>query len=154
MRSSTLSDVGAAPEAFGIFGLVPMSLSPDDGLTFVAVGAVAVVSATVVCVLSCCSAVLANLSASLSWELPPQAASVSAVAVSASRIGIFFMVIVGPPRPELPPRGEPLQTQRVIALDAHHDAQRRLLDPSSQTRGPATSGRAANGGGRRALVLH
>src|SRR6478735_1330124 len=50
--------------------------------------------------------------------------------------------------------GEPLQTQRVIALDAHHDAQRRLLDPSSQTRGPATSGRAANGGGRRALVLH
>ena len=84
-----------------------MLLSPEDGLTFVAVGAVAVVSATVACVLACCSAVLANLSASLSWALPPQAASVSAVAMSASRIGIFFMVMVGPPRPERPPRGEP-----------------------------------------------
>src|SRR3954468_18907556 len=106
MRSSTLSVVGAAPEAFGIFGFVAMLRSPEDGGTFVAVGAAGVVAAgAFACVLACCSAVRANLSASLSLVLLPHALSRSAVAASAARIRIVFIVMVGAPLgPCFPPR--------------------------------------------------
>src|SRR6188472_600286 len=107
MRSSTLSSFGAAPLAFGIFGLVAMSDSPELGFTFVAVGGFVAVSAATVCVFACCSAVCANLSASLSEALLPHAASASAVAASARRMEIFRMVLVGPPWPDIKPRGGP-----------------------------------------------
>src|SRR4051794_10596317 len=98
MRSSTLSVVGAPPEAFGIFGFVAMLRSPEDGGTFVAVGAAGVVAAGAFArVLACCSAVRANFSASLSFVLLPHALSRSAVAASAARIRIVFIVMVWAP---------------------------------------------------------
>src|SRR3954454_20982102 len=97
MRSSTLSVFGAAPEAFGIFGFVAMSRSPADGVTFVAVGAGVVSAGALACVLAFFGAVSANLSAALSFALPPQPVTRSAVAASAAVMCVFFMVIVGPP---------------------------------------------------------
>src|SRR5689334_7163859 len=99
MRSSTLRVFGGAPLCFGIFGLVPMSRSPALGVTFVAVGGACVVgvAAAAVNVFACCSAVEANLSASLSLVLPPHALVTSAIAASAARIRFFVMSVVGTP---------------------------------------------------------
>src|SRR4051794_19027801 len=103
MRSSTLSVLGGGPDCLGIFGFVLMSFSPALGATFVAVGVDVDVAAAEVWVLACCSAVEANLSASLSFVLLPQAPARSAIAAStAARIRFFVMSVVGPPRPGLP----------------------------------------------------
>src|SRR3954447_18418341 len=97
MRSSTLSVLGAAPEAFGIFGFVAMLRSPAEGVAFVAVTVGVVAAGALACVLARCSAVRANLSASLSFVLLPQALARSAVAASAARNRMVFIVMVGPP---------------------------------------------------------
>ena len=69
MRSSTLSAFGAAPDAFGIFGFVEMSASPEDGVTFVGVTVGVVAAGVLACVFACFAAVSANLSAALSFVL-------------------------------------------------------------------------------------
>jgi hypothetical protein len=97
-----LSVFGGEPLAFGIFGFVEMSRSPEEGATFVAVGAGVVSAGALACVLACCSAVSANLSAALSLVLSPHAVIRSAVAASAAMIRIFFIVMVGPPWPRFP----------------------------------------------------
>src|SRR3954466_6025810 len=100
MRSSIFSVFGGAPDCFGMSGFVLMSFSPALGATFVAVGVDVDVAAAEVRVLACCSAVEANLSASLSFVLLPQAPARSAIAAStAARIRFFVMSVVGTPGP-------------------------------------------------------
>src|SRR4051795_2715206 len=142
MRSSILSVFGGAPDCLGIFGFVAMSRSPALGATFVAVG---VDSGAAVRVLACCSAVEANLSASLSLVLPPQALARSAIAAStAARIRFFVMSFGEPPWARLPsrlltaPAGGPTAGSRVRGYEV---ARRPAQAACAARRRPSIGGR-------------